>query len=70
MTIVRTTSTPSYINPFQNSMKQKIRKRKNLNQPEEKIAKIGDPTDKRTGIACRWIGVGSLNPSLAILCNK
>ena len=29
-----------------------------------------DHTESSTGIACLWIGVGSLNPSSAKLCNK
>lgn len=38
-----------------------------LNQPQQKLAQIEDHTDKRTGIACLWIGVGSLNPIFAKL---
>lgn len=29
------------------------------------MAQLKDHTDRRTGIACLWIGVGSLNPSFA-----
>lgn len=29
-----------------------------------------DHTDSKTGIACLWIGVGSLNPNSAKLCNR